>query len=238
MLTVDNISKSFDSKQILRKISFHVGKGQIFGLLGPNGAGKTTTLRIVLSLLKPDSGSITFMNNTSHKLQKTKISAVLEHHGLFDNLTAYQNLLYYLNIYEIKVFNINGFIDNMLTKVSLREKKHSPVYKLSAGMKQRLALARAFIPNPSMIILDEPTKNLDPEGKEDIHSLLCKFKEENGISVLLASHDLFETQRICSCGAIINNGHIAKQLTGNDIRMHPTEMLKLYKNTIHGESAL
>jgi ABC-2 type transport system ATP-binding protein len=209
-ICISHLSKKFGNHQVLDDISFTVQSGEIFSYLGPNGAGKTTTLRILLNILKPTSGIVTVMGtdvtSPEYRLTRKKIGFVLENLGLYEYLTAADNLEFYDRLYnapEGRQKRING----LLEQVDLSAVKDKPVSTFSFGMKQRLALARALINDPSLLFLDEPMKGLDVEGRVMIRNLLLDLKK-NGTTIFLNSHDLDEMQRISSRVAVINKGKL------------------------------
>ena len=206
-IRLEQVDKSLGQRQILKDVSFTVEPGDIFGYLGPNGAGKTTTIRIILGLFCPDSGQVKVLGRDvfSEPEVKRHIGFVLEADGLYDNLTARENLAYYGEIYRVN--NVESRIDETLEAVGLRERANDRVGKYSKGMRQRLALARAILHDPELLVLDEPTVNLDPSGQMEIRELITTFAE-HGKTVFLSSHNLDEVERICNRIAIIYKGEI------------------------------
>lgn len=209
-ICISHLSKKIGNIQILDDISLTVQSGEIFSYLGTNGAGKTTTLRILLNILKPTSGTVTVLGtdvtSPGYRSTRKKIGFVLENMGLYEYLTAADNLEFYDRLYnspEGRQKRING----LLEQVDLSAVKDKPVSTFSFGMKQRLALARALINNPSLLILDEPMKGLDVEGRVMIRNLLLDLKK-GGTTIFLNSHDLDEMQRISSRVAVINKGKL------------------------------
>ena len=209
-ICISHLSKKIGNTQILDDISLSVQSGEIFSYLGPNGAGKTTTLRILLNILKPTSGTVTVLGtdvtSPGYRFTRKKIGFVLENSGLYEYLTAADNLEFYDRLYNSpdgRQKRING----LLEQVDLSAVKDKPVSTFSFGMKQRLTLARALINDPSLLILDEPMKGLDVEGRVIIRNLLLELKK-NGTTIFLNSHDLDEMQRISSRVAVINKGKL------------------------------
>lgn len=209
-IVINHLSKTFGTTRVLEDISFTVQSGEIFSYLGPNGAGKTTTLRILLNILKPTSGTATVLGtdvtSPEYRFTRKKIGFVLENLGLYEYLTAADNLEFYDRLYnspEGREKRING----LLEQVDLSSVKNKPVNTFSFGMKQRLALARALINDPLLLILDEPMKGLDVEGRVMIRNLLLDLKKR-GKTIFLNSHDLDEMQRIASRVAVINKGKL------------------------------
>jgi ABC-2 type transport system ATP-binding protein len=165
-ISFENVSKSFKQRTALNGLSFQVNHGDVFALLGPNGAGKTTSLRILLKLLEYDAGVVSFNGSGKSPSRETRISAVLDDHGLYGSLSAYDNIKYFANLYGIA--DAKDKIDDLLRTMEIDDLKSVSVKDFSSGMLRRCALARALVVDPSLLIVDEPTKNLDPQGKEDI----------------------------------------------------------------------
>jgi len=206
-ISLERVEKSLGNRKVLTGINFTVEPGDIFGYLGPNGAGKTTTIRVILGLFAPDSGRVEVLGQDvfKHPEVKRHIGFVLEADGLYDNLTARENLAYYGEIYEVT--NIADRIDEVLEAVGLLDRADERVGKYSKGMRQRLALARAVLHDPELLILDEPTAGLDPTGQMEIRELILDLARR-GKTVFLSSHNLDEVERICSRIAIIHKGEI------------------------------
>ena len=208
IIEVQNLTKEFDEKTVLNKISFEVKEGEIFGFLGPNGAGKTTTLRILLGLLKPTSGrALVFSEELeNHNDLRRRVGVLLENDGLYENLSAYENLSYYARIYSVS--DEEEKIRNLLDFVELLDRQHDRVGEFSKGMKQRLALARSIIHDPDVLFYDEPSSGLDPEAQKMVRNLIVSMAREKGRTIFLNSHDLDEVQRVCSKIAILQRGEI------------------------------
>lgn len=207
-IILDHLSRSFGNHAVLDDISLSVKEGEIFGYLGPNGAGKTTTLRILLNILAPTSGTVTVLGTdvTAPEYQETRkeIGFVLENTGLYGRLTAAENLEFYDRIYNSR----NGRrkrLKELLDLVGLADVGDQAVKSFSYGMRQRLALARALVGDPSLLILDEPSKSLDVEGRVMMRDLLLDLRRE-GKTIFLSSHDLDEVQRIASHVGAIRKG--------------------------------
>ena len=209
-IIINHLSKTFGTTRILDDISFTVQSGEIFSYLGPNGAGKTTTLRVLLNILKPTSGTATVLGtdvtSPEYRFTRKKIGFVLENLGLYEYLSAADNLEFYDRLYNTPKGRQKR-ITSLLEQVDLSPVKDKPVNTFSFGMKQRLALARALINDPSLLFLDEPMKGLDVEGRVMIRNLLLDLKKD-GKTIFLNSHDLYEMQRISSRVAVINKGKL------------------------------
>jgi ABC-2 type transport system ATP-binding protein len=207
IITLEHVNKELGKRQILKDVTLVVKQGDIFGYLGPNGAGKTTTIRIILGLLAATSGKVSLLGQDVQvdKVRK-KIGFVLEADGLYDNLTASENLLYYARLYDIP--QPAQKIDKVLKQVGLAERARDKVATYSKGMRQRLALARAIAPDPEILVLDEPTAGVDPTGQIEIRQLMLDMIHREHKTILLSSHNLDEVQRICNRIALIHKGQI------------------------------
>jgi len=218
MIEVQDLTKKFKERSVLKGISFQVKEGEIFGYIGPNGAGKTTTMRIILGLLKPTAGKATVwgQNLGENERLRTKVGVLLEHDGLYGRITAYENLDYYAQLYGVS--NREEKIANLLEFVGLADRKDDRVGKFSKGMKRKLALARTIIHDPDVLFLDEPSAGLDPEVQKMVRDLILRLSGEERITIFLNSHDLDEVQRICSKIAILQGGEIKAYDTVDNLR--------------------
>ncbi|UCG83160.1 MAG: ABC transporter ATP-binding protein [Dehalococcoidia bacterium] len=170
-IRLEAVSKQLGGREILRGVNFEVKHGDIFGYLGPNGAGKTTTIRILLGLLVPTSGRATILGeNVSRDEARREVGFVLESDGLYENKTAEENLGYYARIYGATEHGDR--IDMMLSLVGLRDRAKDKVGAYSKGMRQRLALARAMIHDPELLVLDEPAAGVDPSGQIEVREAI------------------------------------------------------------------
>ncbi|WP_054741592.1 ABC transporter ATP-binding protein [Cellulosilyticum ruminicola] len=206
-IKVDNIKKAFNGRQILKGVSFEVQKGDIFGFLGPNGAGKTTTIRTLLGLYQADSGKATILGyDAGSDMARKNVGFVLDGDGLYDTMTAAENLAYFLKIYEKPVSRTK--IENTLQLVGLKDRADDKAGTFSKGMRQRLALARALVYDPAVLILDEPTSGVDPSAQLDIRAILMDIVHKYNKTILLSSHNMDEVQKICNRVALLNKGEI------------------------------
>jgi len=206
-ISIKNVKKTLGNREVLKGISFDVEMGDIFGYLGPNGAGKTTTIRILLGLFQADSGKLEILGQDI-KLSETrnKIGFVLDADGLYDNMTAEENMEYYARIYGL--FKANKRIRELLDMVELGNRAKDRVNTYSKGMRQRLALARAMVHDPEVLILDEPTSGVDPSGQIEIRQIMIDMAHKKNKTIFLSSHNLDEVQRICNRIALIDRGEI------------------------------
>ncbi|MGA9240166.1 ABC transporter ATP-binding protein [Robiginitalea sp.] len=202
ILTVTNLTKKFGHLTAVKNLSFTIEKGNVYGILGPNGSGKSTTLGIVLNVVNATSGSFSWFDGASstHEALK-KVGAIIERPNFYPYMTAVENLKLVCKIKEVP----NSRIEEKLTMVGLWERKDSKFKTFSLGMKQRLAIASALLNNPEILILDEPTNGLDPQGIHQIRELIKKIASE-GTTILLASHLLDEVEKVCSHVVILRKG--------------------------------
>lgn len=202
ILAINNLTKKYGHITAVKNLSFTIKRGNVYGILGPNGSGKTTTLGIVLNVINKTSGSFIWFdgNSTAHQALK-KMGAIIERPNFYPYMTAYQNLKLVCKIKGVAY----GKIDEKLEVVGLQERKNSKFKTYSLGMKQRLAIASALLNDPEVLILDEPTNGLDPQGihqiREIIKNIACK-----GTTILLASHLLDEVEKVCSHVVVLSKG--------------------------------
>ena len=225
ILYVKNLNKSFGEFKAVNNINLQVNQGDIYGFLGPNGAGKSTTLRMILGLIKPDSGEILIngkSNSGSNRNFLTSIGALIEKPDFYKNLSAYDNLKILYKMSKLKDINR---ISEVLKEVDLWDKKNQKVGGFSQGMKQRLGIAQTLIHQPSLIILDEPSNGLDPQGQSDMRSLILRINQEMGITVIISSHILSEIEKISNRMVVINKGE--KIVEGNVQELMQNELLKV-----------
>ncbi len=229
IISAENLSKSYGAMKAVNGLRLHIQKGEFFGFLGPNGAGKTTTIRMLTGILKPDHGKITIDNYPlEDKLRIAKLIGVVpESRGFYEWMTAAEYLEFFADLYGIAGKEKEKRIASLLAEVDLAERKNSKIGAYSRGMKQRLGLARALINNPRVLFLDEPTLGLDPQGQEDIRSLLKKLNG-NGVTIFFSSHLLNEVSDLCSRIGIINNGKLIAEGTIDELR----EKTKLKDKTL------
>jgi len=207
MLQVNNLSKHFDTLKAVNDLSFTVNEGDVYGFLGQNGAGKSTTIRMLLTLIKPGSGEINiFGKSVLHHRNEvlSQIGAVIERPDLYKYLTAYDNLSIFARLSGLKVSR--KLIMDQLQMVGLADRSSSKVKTYSQGMKQRLGIAVALVHNPKLIILDEPTNGLDPQGIADMRNLILNLSREHGKTVIVSSHLLTEIEQIANRMIIIHKG--------------------------------
>ncbi len=201
ILSVDRLSKSYGSVKALKNLNINIHKGDVYGILGPNGSGKTTTLGIVLGVTNPESGSYSWFEEGNNNQLRKKIGALLDKPNFYPHLNGFQNLKLVADIKEIK----NPSIQEKLEIAGIAKNANRKFMTYSTGMKQRLALASALLGEPEVLVLDEPTNGLDPEGIADVRDLIIKIAGE-GTTVIMASHLLDEVQKVCSHVAVLKSG--------------------------------
>ena len=228
MIAADNIVKSFGDKTVLNSLSFDVLKGQIFGLLGPSGAGKTTLIKILTGQLPRDSGTVKINGTNADKLSgedNKKFGIMMDNFGVYERLSCFDNLKIFAQIYGV---NKDGILSS-LKKVGLEGAKKTPAAKLSKGMRSRLRLARAFMTNPDILFLDEPTNGLDPATADEIHKIMLAEKA-NGKTIFLTTHTMTEAEKLCDDIVMINEGKIVEHGSPSEIcrRYDHKKMLKIH----------
>ena len=237
-IVVNNLSKKYSNKLAVKNINFKINKNEIIGLLGPNGCGKTTTIAMILGLLKPTSGEILIngLNIEENRIKLLhKINFISPYIELPKKLTVKQNLTVYGKLYSVK--DLNYKIENLSQKLRLEDLLNRITGELSSGQKNRVSLAKALINDPSVLLLDEPTASLDPETGDYVRSFLENYKKEKKISVLLASHNMREVERLCDSVLMMKDGAIIDQGTPkNLINKHGRDnleevFLKLTRNS-------
>ena len=208
-LHVIKLSKDYDSKNAVQDISFKVNQNEIVGILGPNGCGKTTTIGMILGLLKPTKGKI-LINGKEIENQRVdllnNLNFISPYVELPKKLSVRQNLEIYGRLYDVK--NLDSKIEYLSEKLRLNEIIHKITGELSSGQKNRVSLAKSIINDPVVLLLDEPTASLDPETGDFVRSFLESYQKEKKTSILLASHNMSEVERLCSSVLMMNNGTI------------------------------
>ena len=231
VLEVKNLRKRLGKREIIKGISFYIEEGVIFGFLGPNGSGKTTTIRMLVDLISMDSGSISIMGKDITKERETALShvgAVVENPELYKYLTGYENLR--------QIARIRGIteerIDEVVKLVGLEKRIKDKMKKYSLGMKQRLGLAAALLSKPKLLILDEPTNGLDPNGIKEFRTILQTLAREKNMAVFVSSHILGEVQHLCDVVAFIEDGEITAVETMENLQSSPTYLLETNKDEV------
>jgi len=213
MIEIIGLGRTFDGKAAVEDLNLKVEKGEVFGLLGPNGAGKTTTIRMLTCLIKQTSGTA-FVNgleiNTSSDSQKIRgiVGVLPESPGLYESLSANRNLDFFAQLYGVPKDKREKRIEELLKMLDLWDRRDEPVATYSKGMKQKIAIARAFVHDPQVVFLDEPTAGLDPQASLTVREFLVALKKE-GRTVFINSHHLDEVERLCDRIAVMNRTALA-----------------------------
>ena len=208
-LQIIDLEKKYNKLIAVKNISFKLNKKEILGILGPNGCGKTTTIGMILGLLKPSNGKILIFGKEIEKKRVEildKLNFISPYVELPKKLTVKQNLKVYGKLYDIKELNLK--IDYLSEKLRLKEILNKATGELSSGQKNRVSLAKSIINDPEILLLDEPTASLDPETGDYVRSFLEDYQKERGVSIILASHNMSEVERLCSSVLMMNNGSI------------------------------
>jgi ABC-2 type transport system ATP-binding protein len=214
ILQTSGLRKVYKDTVALKELSFTVESGQIFGLLGPNGSGKTTTLGILLGVIQPNGGTFSWFKNGQKDENRKNIGALLETPNFYPYLNAVDNLKVVAKIKGIK--DEQSAIERALKNVQLWERKKSKFKTFSLGMKQRLAIASAMLSDPDVLVLDEPTNGLDPQGIAEMRDLILDIAKE-GKTIIIASHLLDEIEKLCTHVAILKNGELLQVGTMEEI---------------------
>jgi len=211
LIDLKEIHRFYGDFEALKGISLKVEKGQIFGFLGPNGSGKTTTIKLILGLIKPSFGTVRVSGGdpypNNHRNVRKNIGSMLELDGLYEKLTGLENVIFWAELFGINGLKAVKRAKKVIKLVEMSEWDNILVSKYSFGMRKRLALARALISDPDIIILDEPTVGVDPETRYIIRKMMKNLASQ-GKTVFFSSHDLEEIQKTCTHVAIIKKGKI------------------------------
>jgi ABC-type multidrug transport system ATPase subunit len=238
VIQVQGLTKKFGHQfTAVNDLSFSVHKGDVYGFLGQNGAGKSTTIRMLLSLITPTSGSIEIFGmplQTNRAAIMQNVGAVIEKPAMYEYLTAYQNLKIFSALSGVSKTRLQ--LLHELDVVGLAARANDLVRTFSQGMKQRLAIAMAMVNNPELILLDEPTNGLDPQGIADIRNLILQLSREHGKTVLVSSHLLSEIEQVATRLIIIDKG--CKLVEGDSKDLFDTSKTVVEINTLNNEQAL
>ncbi len=239
ILTINNLTKKFGTLTAVNNLSFTIEKGNVYGILGPNGSGKSTTLGIVLNVVNKTSGNFQwFDGNTSTHDALKKVGAIIERPNFYPYMTAVQNLKLVCKIKDVS----EGKISEKLEIVGLLDRKDSKFSTFSLGMKQRLAIASALLNDPEILILDEPTNGLDPQGIHQIREII-KTIASQGTTILLASHLLDEVEKVCSHVVILRKGvslyagSVDGMNASHGFLTMQSDNMELLQNTLEGNPA-
>ncbi len=224
---VKNLKKSFKDKEILKGVSFEIEKGSVCGLLGVNGAGKSTIMKIIFGLEEADSGAVIFNGEKISEKSSSdfNIGALIESPAIYMNLSAFDNLKTRALLYDISDVRIK----EVLKLIGLSHTGKKKAGHFSLGMKQRLGLGMAMITNPDLLILDEPTNGLDPDGIKELLDLISHLKN-TGMTILLSSHQLHEVSKVADHIVILHDGEIFY----DEVNTHDDDLEKLFFKIVHG----
>lgn len=229
VLKCESLNKKFGKKQILNNVSFAMQEGDILGFIGPNGAGKTTTIKLILGLQNITEGKVS-INGYDIEKQFTKaiekVGAIVENPDLYMYLSGYENLKLITNLYQ----GIDTKrIDEVVKLVKLENRIKDKVSKYSLGMRQRLGIAQAILHRPNLLILDEPTNGLDPEGIKEMRELLVELAQKEKMAILISSHNLAELDNLCNKVCIIKNGEIIETSDISGIKREAGKQFKIFE---------
>ncbi|GAA0490089.1 ABC transporter ATP-binding protein [Salinibacillus aidingensis] len=218
VLELRNVTKKLGNKNVVDDLSFSIQSGEVFGLLGPNGAGKTTTIRMIAGLISKSNGKV-FINGVdadeNFKQVMSEMGAIVENPEMYKFLTGYQNLLHFARMAQVSITKER--IKEVIKLVDLEKNIHRKVKTYSLGMRQRLGVAQAILHKPSLLIFDEPTNGLDPQGIYEFRTYLKKLTEQ-GVAVMVSSHLLAEMQQMCDRVAIIQEGKLIDISSVHELR--------------------
>lgn len=225
IIEVKNLTKKYDDNIVLNDISFTVNQCDIYGFLGRNGSGKSTMMKAILNLIKIDNGSINVFGENIYKSDRylSKVGSLIEEPSFYPNLTGYENLKLVQKLTNLPISNIN----KALEIVGLTDHANKLAKNYSLGMKQRLGIALALVKFPKILILDEPTNGLDPEGVIEIRDLIISLPEKYGITVFISSHILTEIEKMVNKVAILDKGKIKFEGSMDDLNKDETLMIKV-----------
>lgn len=229
VLECNNLHKSFGKKKVIKNVSTTLESGDILGFIGPNGAGKTTTIKLILGLQKIDEGTVKINGyDVKRDFEKAieKVGAIVENPDLYMYLSGYTNLKLIANLYK----NVDkARIDEVVKLVGLESRINDKVDKYSLGMRQRLGIAQAILHKPNILILDEPTNGLDPEGIKELRELITKLAKEEKMAVLISSHNLAELDNFCNKVCIIKNGEVIETKNIKELKEETNSNYTLFK---------
>jgi ABC-type multidrug transport system ATPase subunit len=232
-LQTEELTKRFGARTAVDRLTMSVARGDIYGFLGPNGAGKSTTLRMLLGLVRPTSGVIKFPVRASsweYLRARSRVGAIIETPAFYENFSGRRNLQLLASLsggVQMKR------VEEVLEIVALRDRAQEPVKVYSYGMRQRLGIAQALLPTPELIILDEPTNGLDPQGIQETRKLIRRLRDEFRLTVLLSSHLLAEIEQLCNRVGIIHEGHLLYE-GGPEALVAPSSLYKVRVDDLSG----
>lgn len=238
VIRTSHLTKSYKNKTVVDGVSLHVKRGEIYGCVGTNGAGKSTIMKMLLNLIPADSGEIYLfgekLTDRSYECLK-RMGSIIENPYFYDRMTARQNLEMYC---DYMGYHNRERIGEVLEEVSLHHAENKPVSQFSLGMKQRLAIARAILTKPELLILDEPINALDPEGIREMRRLFQRLSREQGVTIFISSHILSEVEQIADSIGILSGGKLQKEVSMEEIHRYLSEYLEIKVDDVDKAAAL
>jgi sodium transport system ATP-binding protein len=217
---VDRLVKTLGKNKVLRGISLEANSGEIFGLLGPNGAGKTTTLRIICTLLSPDAGAVEvlgFDTRTAAEQVRRRVGVVTADIGVYPRLSARENIAYFAELSGVSGGEVNRRVDAVIERLDMGSFAKQRAESLSSGQKQKVAIARAIVHDPEILMFDEPTSNLDVLASKDIRDFMVEARGR-GKCVIFSTHVLHDAERLCDRVTILHEGNVVARGTTAEVR--------------------
>jgi ABC-2 type transport system ATP-binding protein len=228
-LKLRGVKKSFSGKACLDALDLSVEEGMVFGFLGPNGAGKTTTIRVILGLIVPEAGEVLVLGKDPRIAAaevRAEIGALLDHDGHYDRLTALQNLSFYARVRGVA--DAGARIQTLLQRCGLWERRRDRVATFSKGMRQKLAVARALVHRPRLVLLDEPFTGLDPVAAVELRDDIRRLARDEGTTVLLTTHDLHHVEKLCDGVTVVEKGRAVASGAPASLRAPQTDVHEVY----------
>jgi sodium transport system ATP-binding protein len=223
---VDRLEKALGKNHVLRGISFEASSGEIFGLLGPNGAGKTTTLRVICTLLAPDAGSVEvlgFNTRTAPQEIRRRVGVVTAEIGIYPRLSARENISYFAELSGVLDGEVKRKVDAVIERLDMRDFANQRAESLSSGQKQKVAIARAIVHDPPVLMFDEPTSNLDVLASREIRQFMVESKGR-GKCVIFSTHVLHDAERLCDRVTIIHRGQVVASGSTAEVRGNSVDL--------------
>ncbi len=233
LLEITSINKTIKKHEILKDVSFNVASGEIVGFIGPNGAGKSTTLKIVMDLIKANSGQVTIEGiavRQDRVKALSKVGSIIESPSLYKYLSGKDNLQIVRRVRKLS----KASIPKVVEQIGLSKRINDRVYKYSLGMKQRLALGMALLGEPALLILDEPTNGLDPTGIIELKEIIVRLAKKENVGVLVSSHHLLDIEQICDKFVFIKEGSIVGVFSKEEILIKYEGILQCYEAIVKG----